>query len=164
MKKFILLGTIIAFGLSSILHFAFDFLGSPMFLSGFFPISESIWEHLKLPFYSLLLILWLPIFPEVKGLSFCTKVKMSAVSSAIAMVIVFFGYYGLKSGLSVEGFFIDLLLLAVGLIVGLLHAANIAKKKTDKMQCVISVLFLACMILLFYYFSFHIPNLPGFSG
>ena len=44
-------GTVIAFGLCSLFHFAYDFLGRLFWLAGFFPISESIWEHLKLPFF-----------------------------------------------------------------------------------------------------------------
>lgn len=167
MIRWILSRTVIAFILSFVFHFAFDFLGRPTWLVGLFPMNESIWEHLKLPFYSLMVVFF--VFssnPEKKESDFYSKVIAIAVSAAFAMGTVFFGYYGLKCGLGIEGIVIDLLLLVFGLLLGLFHAEKIGNERKTKCSFlfVASLSFLIMMIFFFYFFSIRVPNFPVFQG
>lgn len=50
-NKKVFLSTFIIFALCFICHFAYDFLPNPLFAI-FFPVNESIWEHMKLIYTS----------------------------------------------------------------------------------------------------------------
>lgn len=160
--RFILIGTVVAFLVSSIFHFAFELLGRPPLLAGLFPINESIWEHLKLPFYSLLIWIMVPQISYMKDVDICNKIVMITTSTFIAIIVVFFGYYGLKCGLNIESFKVDLLLLVIGLVLGLAHSVLYKYKEVSTAACILGVVYIWGMIAVFYYFSFDPPNLPGF--
>lgn len=54
MKKIILTNTIITFLLCFLTHFLYDWFPNPLF-SLFFPVNESIWEHMKMIYTTILL-------------------------------------------------------------------------------------------------------------
>lgn len=54
MKKIIITNTIITFILCFLTHFLYDWLPNPIF-SIFFPVNESIWEHMKMIYTTILL-------------------------------------------------------------------------------------------------------------
>lgn len=53
-KKMILINTILTFLLCFLTHFLYDWLPNPVF-SIFFPVNESIWEHMKMIYTTILL-------------------------------------------------------------------------------------------------------------
>lgn len=54
MKKIVLINTILTFLLCFLTHFLYDLLPNPVF-SIFFPVNESIWEHMKMIYTTILL-------------------------------------------------------------------------------------------------------------
>ncbi len=161
---YIYVGVVAAFLLSSLFHFAYDFLGRPPFLAGLFPISESIWEHMKLPFYSLFLVNLIPWCEFVKKLSVRDGFVLAAFQSEISMLIIFGGYYGLKSGFGREGIWIDLGLLFTGMLIALIASAYITEDSVH-LPNYGKWYFLGKWVLtfwLFWIFSFVVPNYPIF--
>ena len=158
-------GTVIAFGLCSLFHFAYDFFGRPFWLAGFFPISESIWEHLKLPFYSLMLLNVIPWCEFVKRCSWKERLFFAAFQSEMTMFVVVFGYYGIKGGLGKEGLGIDLSLLFLGLLWSLVISVFFRKYLVFIPSWIKNYFFIKAMIMfvLFWIFSFYIPQYPIFQ-
>ena len=54
MKRLILINSIITFALCFLTHFLYDWFPNPIF-SIFFPVNESIWEHMKMLYTTILL-------------------------------------------------------------------------------------------------------------
>lgn len=162
--KFLILATPIAYLSATILHFSYDFLGRFVLLAGLMPVSESIWEHLKLVFYPLCIVFLAPWNKLVKIIPFSTRIVMTAAAALIGKVLVAGGYYGLKSGLSLEGIGFDLLLLLLGLILGICHGLFFKTYTFPHWAVTVSCVYLITDIVLFYVFSFFIPDLPVFQA
>lgn len=158
-------GTVIAFGLCSLFHFAYDFLGKPFWLAGFFPISESIWVHLKLPFLSLFLLNLISGCEFVKRCTWKERLLFASFQSEVAMLVVAFGYYGIKGGLGKEGVWIDLSLLFLGLFWSLAISVFFRNNLVFIPSWIKNYFFIKAMIMfvLFWIFSFYIPHYPIFQ-
>ena len=116
-----------AFVIGTVFHNIYDWSGGNVILGLFFPINESIWEHLKLIFYPLL-ILWavtarrMQMDPEFTWTGRYTACMLSvAVGSAITAA----GFYLLYCGFGITAFFVDLTLYALGLFCGQFLATHL---------------------------------------
>lgn len=162
---YIYAGTVIAFGLCSLFHFAYDFLGKPFWLAGFFPISESIWEHLKLPFLSLFFLNLISWCEFVKRCTWKQRLLLAAFQGEVTMFVVAFGYYGIKGGLGKEGLWIDLSLLFLGLLWSLAISVFFRKYLVFIPSWIKNYFFIKAIIMfvLFWIFSFYAPHYPIFQ-
>lgn len=123
----------------------------------FFPVNESIWEHLKLAFYPILIV-W--IFPQ----NFTWKAALCGAgnSTITCMLIILTGYYTLKYGFSVEGLAIDLILLFIGILFGQTVGFQqaIHNGKATGILWGFYLILIAGVFILFTQFP---PNLPVFQ-
>jgi len=55
LKRFTIVGIIFVLIWGSISHFVYEWSGDNLFVGFFFPINESVWEHMKLCFFPMLL-------------------------------------------------------------------------------------------------------------
>lgn len=161
---FLIWAVAVSFLIAAILHYAYDFLGEPALLAGLMPVSESIWEHLKLVFYPICIIFLVPWCEQVKRISLKNRIIMSALATIIGEAIVAGGYYGLKNGFSIEGIVYDLILLIAGLTFGIYHGLILRRHIFPLWVLGVSSLYLIIKITLFYIFSFFPPNLPIFES
>ena len=119
---------------------------------------------MKLPFYSLFLVNLIPWCEFVKKLSVRDRFVLAAFQSEISMLIIFGGYYGLKSGFGREGIWIDLGLLFTGMLIALIASAYITEDSVH-LPNYGKWYFLGKWVLtfwLFWIFSFVVPNYPIF--
>ncbi len=183
MKKekilFIFGGTVAAMALSSLFHFINEWLGNPAVTAGLFPINESVWEHMKLPFYSMLPVTLIPWCRYLKSTALSVRLQAFALGSLLAILVLLGGYYCLDSGFLISGLWVDLILLAAGIFLGLYHGCRLFEKaerlagtgrilrKEERTYCpwgtLVSLLYLLGMIVLFYRLSFYPPGFPVFS-
>lgn len=162
--SFIIWGTIICFIIAWIQHSAYEFLGKPQFLAFLLPVNESIWEHLKLAFYPVLIVVLCPWNNYIKSIPLKKRIVMSAISVILSQSIILFGYYGLKEGFLLEGLWVDLVLLIIGIIWGLFHGIMTENEKIGNFFYYLSIVYLIAMILLFWRFSFYPPSYPVFQA
>ena len=54
-KNYQIVSTIFVCILGTLLHFTYDFFGQNMIIASFSAVNESVWEHLKLLFFPMLL-------------------------------------------------------------------------------------------------------------
>ena len=160
--KYFLLLAAVAFIIAAILHFTYDLLGRFPIFSGLMPVSESIWEHLKLVFYPICILFLCPWNKLIKEIPITTRVIMAALTVIIGKPIVAMGYYGLKYGFTIEGIVSDCLLLLAALMLGIYHGLSLRSLVFPSRLFFICLLYLGINVLLFYIFSFWIPDLPIF--
>lgn len=161
--KYYLLMIIIAYISATILHFTYDLLGRFPLFAGLMPISESIWEHLKLVFYPTCIVFLCPWNKLIKEIPITTRVIMAALAVIIGKLFVATGYYGLKYGFTIEGIVSDCLLLLIALMLGIYHGLSLKKYFFPAWVFWLCLLYLVTDVLLFYVFSFWIPDLPIFQ-
>lgn len=161
--NFVAIGTVVALVIAWIMHFIGGAIGGFYILNGVFPVNESIWEHMKLGFYPCLLVATLPWCNFIAGFEMKKRLIMASLSAMIAQFFIPCGYYCLRYGWNTEGLAWDIAILVVGIFVGLLHAAMIAKYSFCEWIKWISVVYVICMIIIYYIFAFVPPQFPIFN-
>ena len=127
-KKIIIITTLLAFLLCFPFHFVYDKF--PNFLTSvFFPINESIWEHMKLLFGSLIIsgIIEKIILIKLKEdtTNICFSNFISAISSIPIFLIIFLPIYNTIG----ENFKITILIMLITIIISKYISYKISNKK-----------------------------------
>ncbi|MEG1492560.1 MAG: DUF6512 family protein, partial [Oscillospiraceae bacterium] len=97
--RWILLGIPALFVIGALSHFAFDALGKSPIIGAFFPVNESVWEHLKL--LLLPLILWWSLYYLFRGKKYGIDKNrwfggalIALLSSLFAIPLLYYFYTG----------------------------------------------------------------------
>jgi len=86
-------GTLFIVFLGTALHFTFDFSGRNPIVGSFSAVNESVWEHLKLPFWPALLWMLIEIYPLRKTVSNFFTAKAIGIKVMIVIIpAVFYAY------------------------------------------------------------------------
>jgi hypothetical protein len=150
---------------SSLQHFLYDWTQS-VFVSLWAPVNESVWEHLKIIFYPILM--WWLIFYIVGHKKYELDINnwiVGAVSSAIiAMLGIVFLYYFIFSGLAVgDNNAIHIIIEIVSIILGQSVGYHIASRaKVNKSTAIIFISLSIIIIMILAIFTFLPPNAPLF--
>ena len=147
--------------LGTILHFAFDWTGANGVLALFSAVNESIWEHMKLLYYPMLLFsvieykAWGREYPGF----WCVQLVGQLVGLTLIPVL-YYTYTG-SLGVEVDWFNITIFFLTAGLSFYLEakllqkgHSCRIAPKAALAMLLTISMIFTV--------FTFWTPKIPLF--
>lgn len=141
-------------------HFGYELLAKNYVAGIFFPINESVWEHLKIIFYPML----------VSGLVayFVSKPKNAGiwlgllVGSTVAMLATFFGFY-LYSSIIGESLILDILLFMASIVLGMYTSwfVTIRYKSATKLA-VVSIFGLAVIAAVLTYLTIKPPKYGPF--
>ena len=110
MKKVKIIGVFIIFGLSFLSHFLYEWIPNSFF-SIFFPVNESIWEHMKLIVTPVLLFsLFEYSIYRKKNISFNNFILSYAISMVLAIIVYLLIY------LPINYIFGHSVIVAIGLL------------------------------------------------
>ena len=146
----------------TLLHFLFDWTGGNVIAALFSAVNESIWEHMKLLFYPMVLFAWLERRSAGKQETgfWCRKLK-SILLGLTLIPVVYYTYTGIL-GVSADWFNIAIFFLAAG--AAYRWEAILARKGSP---CRISdrraLTVLAAIGLLFTLVTFFPPKIPFFQ-
>lgn len=145
----------------TLLHFLFDFSGQCIAAALFSAVNESIWEHMKLLFYPMLLFAVLERrFLKNPGQYFwCVKLKGILLGLALIPVI-YYSYTGIL-GIRVDWVNIAIFFLAAG-VVFRREAQWLQEGCGCPLSPVLSISLLGLIALLFTVFTFYPPHIPLF--
>lgn len=164
-RNWILYGIPVAFILGTVLHFVYDWTDKSALAGIFSPVNESVWEHLKLPFWPLL-IWWVVgffLFRKKGGASPARWFCCCAVSlwvSILFIIVVHYSYTGIFGG---ESMLVDILIMLAG--IALAQALALRTFKRSNIREGSLVLALIAVILpaaAFIVFTFVPPKIPLF--
>ena len=152
------------FFFGSLSHFIYNLTGNLTFVGAFFPVNESVWEHLKL-----LLIpvtFWWKLFYIInKGKLLIDRDKwffatiIALLSSMIFQLSFFYLYTG---ALGIESLIIDISIFLFSVILGQFMGLHIYKYSKG-INYKVSFFILIIIVLFFIYITFNTPHLPIFS-
>ena len=96
LKKYCILGFIVVSIIGTFFHFIYDLTNKNTFVAFFAPINESIWEHLKLTFFPM--VLWILITSgklKYKYPCYNSAIYFSTIFSTILVPILYYTYSGI---------------------------------------------------------------------
>lgn len=165
-KSWILLGIPVLFIVGSLMHFIYEWSGNGIIVGVFSPVNESVWEHLKLTFWPMLLWWSLGYFILNKSNPISpAKWFFSCVTAELIcpLVIVSF-YYTYTGAFGIESLILDIFSLLLGLTLGQVLALHVYKHaKLGPGYFNIAIAILALMAMTYTMFTFSPPHLPLFK-
>ena len=162
-KKFIIydmIGLLFTIIFGSLLHFVYHLSGDNTFFALFSPINESTWEHLKLlffPFVAYSIFQYFIIGHNYRN--FITAKVLGVIIGIISIPLMFYTY---TSILLNHYLTIDILIFIISVILAYGVSWYVLKHKSISFN-LLSVILLACLIIIFMFFSFHPPEMELFS-
>lgn len=158
MKKIKFIGVIVIFLLTILYHFLYDWLPNPVF-SVFFPVNESIWEHMKLLYSGIFTWGVIEYFIlRKKGISyrnFFSTLFLEMVTSIMIYLIMYLPLYNVFG----ENMVISIGLLIVVIILEEIFSYYLfSYSKENRILNRISILFIVLGFVVFLCFTYDPPR------
>lgn len=154
-KKFQIFSIIFTFILGTLLHFTYKLSGENSLIAIFSAINESIWEHLKLLYFPMLITIIIgQIYLGKEYKNFLCSKTFGIVLAIIFMITFFYTYSGIF-GKSTA--IIDISLFFVSVVLGesISYLLTINNYKCNKK---VSIFILFVLLISFVFFTFNAPN------
>lgn len=144
----------------TLLHFTYELFGENTLVASFSAINESVWEHLKLLFFPMLLTTIIGYFYIGKNIpNFLCSKTIGIISSMLFIIIFFYTYTGII-GKSIV--FIDISSFFVAVVLGEYLSY---KLMTSNLKCnnVIAIIILTIILICFVVFTYFTPKIGLFK-
>lgn len=146
--------------LGTFLHFLFDLSGNNAFVALFSAVNESIWEHLKLLYYPMVLFAVVEYFLGGKAYCHFWQGKLIGTIVGLSAIVIFYYTYTGIFGSNVDWLNIAIFFIAAALA---FYAETIYIRKIGKsFSRKIAIFLLFLPILFFTIFTFFPPRIPLF--
>lgn len=148
--------------LGALLHFTYQWSGENLLVASLSAVNESVWEHLKLVFYPMLIMAIIE-YPFVRQIvNNYIEAKIIGIFVAMSFMLVsFFTYTGI---LGTNFAIINILIFIISIILGewivykLMNRNNESTTITKVLASIITVFFLICFIV----FTYNTPEVNLF--
>lgn len=146
--------------IGSLLHFTYEWSNNSKIVGMFSPVNESVWEHLKMGYWSLMLfsIIEYPFLKKYTGSYFLGK-ALGIISLELIVIITFYLYTAITK---TNILCIDISSYVTGAVICQLISRSIMKKKVSKIWENIGKITLLLLGLIFIFFTFKPFKLPIF--
>ena len=157
---FEIISTIFIIILGTLLHFTFKWSNNNVLVGTFSPINESIWEHLKLIFFPMLITTIIVYFYEGKNIYSYLGSNALGIILAIFFTIIFFYTYTGIIGTNFD--VVDISSFFIAVVLGQYVAYQ---KMESKISCnnLMAIIILLILYLCFFIFTFFPPHIGLFK-
>ncbi len=146
--------------LGTILHFLYDKTNKNPIVGIFSATNESIWEHLKLSFFPIIIVgVFEYIFARQGMNNFWSSKLIGAIAAMIFTVVAFYTYYGI---LGKDYFILDIIIFIVSIILGELISYKIMMIEPMETE-ILSIIGIVIITLIFAIFTKNPPDIPLFQ-
>ena len=148
--------------LGTLLHFTYEWSSENLFVGSFSAVNESVWEHLKLVFYPMLIATIVEYFFVKDMANNYVEAKTIGIFTAISFIVVAFFTYSGIIGTSI--IVIDILLFIISIILEEYVAYRLMKREDESTVTteVLSILILAFLLMCFVIFTYLPPEVNLF--
>lgn len=153
-----ILRILFAIALGTLWHFIFDLTGKNSFVAYICPVNESIWEHLKLLFYPVLILSIVELILVKKKGNFIISRTLGLLTGLISIVVLYFTY----SGIIGKGYtFVDITIYVISIFItygvsGMIKDSALSHSTIASFLCVALIIGLVVLFSIFTYKPPHI--------
>lgn len=148
--------------LGTLLHFTYEWSGRNLFVASFSAVNESVWEHLKLAFFPMLIATIIEYFFVKDKVNNYVEAKTIGIFTAISFIVVLFFTYSGIIGTSV--IVIDILIFIASIILGEYVAYKLMKREDESTYIteILSIIILVFLLICFIVFTYLPPEVNLF--
>ena len=156
-----IVGTIFIIFLGTALHFTYALSGNNLLVGSFSAVNESVWEHLKLPFWPSLLWMLIELYPLRKIISnFFAAKTIGTMIMVVLIPTVFYSY----TAFTEEILAVDIATFMIAVIIGQIVSYKLFKQgQTSKTTETIAIITITLLAIIFILLTFYPPHLPIFQ-
>jgi hypothetical protein len=159
--KWELMGIAVIFLLGSLFHFMFDLTGSHAAAGAFFPVNESVFEHLKLTFWPAI-IWWAFTFRFLKNNArnfFISRAAALLIMPIVTLVL----FYGYTTPTGWENVFVDIFIFLLSVAAGQMAGYWLIKRNPLPLWLAgISIFLIIALGFVYIYFTYYPPHVSIF--
>lgn len=161
LKRYTIIGIIFVLITGSLAHFLYDWSGNNYIVGLFVPINESIWEHMKLLFFPMLIYSLCIIFKFRKTYTCIISSLCFGILTGTLLIPIFF--YAYTSILGKDIFILDIATFILSIIIAFwlsykLTSSCRLEPITFLLCCLVCILFICFML-----FTYHPPDAKIFE-
>ena len=144
-------------------HFVYSWTGNNWFLGLFFPVNESIWEHLKLIFFPSVIYFATEYFLTNRKPENYIPAAISGVFSGLFSIVIL--YYTISGVIGKNIDFINILIFFAAVIITVCKRNKIISngKEYSKNQLNLMIALTVILLILFMFWSYNPPSLGIFT-
>jgi hypothetical protein len=165
-RNWILSGIPILFIAGFFMHYIYEWSGCSVLVGIFAPVNESIWEHLKLAFWPMLIwwIMGYVILCKKNKISAAQWFTSCAVAELICPLVIICFYYTYTGAFGIESLILDIFSLFLGISVAQGLALHVYNYAGFSRYCLyISTAIIILLAIAFTVFTFAPPHIPLFE-
>lgn len=146
--------------IGSLLHFTYEWSNNSKIVGMFSPVNDSVWEHLKMGYWSLMLfsIIEYPFLKKYTGSYFWGK-ALGIIALELTIIIIFYSYTAITK---TNILWVDISSYIISAVICQLISRSIMKKRVSKIWENIGKIILLSLGLIFIFFTFKSFKLPIF--
>lgn len=164
-KGWILLGIAVISIIGSLMHFVYDWSGKATIVGIIAPTNESIWEHLKMTLWPILIWWFVGYLLHVKNKKISSSLWFLSclISELVCPLIIVAFYYTYTGALGIESLILDIFSLFLGVAIGQVISLHLYKhSKAGQHWLYIAIVMLILLITAFTAYTFEPPHIPLF--
>lgn len=148
--------------LGTLLHFTYEWSGRNLFVASFSAVNESVWEHLKLAFFPMIIATIIEYFFVKDEVNNYVEAKTIGIFTAISFIVVLFFTYSGIIGTSI--IVIDILIFIASIILGEYVAYKLMKREDESTYIteILSIIILVFLLICFIVFTYLPPEVNLF--
>ena len=154
---------IVCLFLGTLLHFTYKWSGKNLFVASFSAVNESVWEHLKLVFYPMLLMAIIEYQFVKDEVHNYIKAKTIGIFVSISFIVIsFFTYSGI---IGTSFLLIDIIIFIISIILGEIVSyklMNREEESTNKSRILSAIIFIFLLIS-FIFYTYNTPKVNLFK-
>lgn len=151
-KTYFIISSIIAILIGTFLHFFYDFSNNNILVGLLSPVNESVWEHLKLVFYPLVLFAVITKITRDENIFFPSSIAVLIGTITILIIHYTFKLFG------IENISIDI----ISYILAMLISIYFIYKSNFKANNTIGIIIIIMIVLIFAIFTIFPPRIQLF--
>ena len=154
-------GFLFTAAMGTFLHFLFDLTGESVWSGLFSAVNESIWEHMKLLFYPMVMVALAEYFRLGKAQQGFWCIKLIGILTGLLVIpVIYYTYTGIL-GVSADWFNITIFFIAAGLVY-FLETKLLLKEYNCRIPNSLALALIIAIALAFTIFTFAPPHIPLF--
>ncbi len=163
LKRYHIIGIIFVIIIGTLLHFVYQWSGQNYFVGIFGAVNESVWEHLKLLFWPMLVLSIWEYFAYGRDLNNFIPVKiLSIVIGLVTIPVLFYVYTGIVGK---HYPIIDILIFVIAVVLAYIFSYRQLKsqeKYNSRLANNLAIIALLILIACFVIFTFVQPHISIF--
>jgi hypothetical protein len=152
--------------LACIWHFVYGWLGESPLVAWLAPVNESVWEHLKLTLWPMILVWFImaPFFDFSHPVGVMKAATCIIVSMILANALIMGIHYVCKGGFGITGMAIDVASLIIGVLVGQIFTSiHLLGFEIPSWINIVCWVLLIITVFVYAFFSYSPAALPIFE-